>query len=146
MKVLIDTCVAIDFLQKREPFAKAAYEIFKASSAGEISGYITAKSATDIYYLVHRFTHRDEISRARLNLLLELVGLLDTAANDIFHALSSDVGDFEDAVMVETAISNRMDCIITRNIRDYAKSAIPVYTPDEFLKATGSEDEEADDE
>ena len=146
MKVLIDTCIAIDFLQKREPFAESAFEIFKASSAGEISGYITAKSATDIYYLMHRFTHSDEVSRTRLNLLLELVGLLDTAANDILHALSSDVGDFEDAVMVETAISNRMDCIITRNIRDYAKSAIPVYTPDEFLKVTRSEDEEADDE
>ena len=146
MKVLIDTCIAIDFLQKREPFAGSAFEIFKASSAEEISGYITARSATDIYYLMHRFTHNDEISRTRLALLLELVGLLDTAANDIFHALSSDVGDFEDAIMVETAISNRMDCIITRNIRDYARSAIPVYTPDEFLKVTGSEDEEADDE
>ena len=146
MKVLIDTCVAIDFLQKREPFSESAFEIFKASSVGEISGYITAKSATDIYYLMHRFTHSDKVSRTRLNLLLELVGLLDTAANDIFHALSSDVGDFEDAVMVETAISNRMDCIITRNIRDYAKSAIPVCTPDEFLKVTSSEDEEADDE
>ena len=146
MKALIDTCIAIDFLQKREPFAKSAYEIFKASSAGELSGYITAKSATDIYYLMHRFTHSDEASRTMLNLLLELVSLTDTAANDIFHALSSNIGDFEDAVMVETAISNRMDCIITRNMRDYAKSAIPVYTPDEFLKVTGSEDEEADDE
>ena len=134
MKALIDTCIAIDFLQKREPFAESAYEIFKASSTGEISGYITAKSATDIYYLMHRFTHSDEVSRTRLNLLLELVGLLDTAANDILHGLSSNVSDFEDAVMVETAISNRMDCIITRNINDYTKAAIPVYTPDEFLE------------
>ena len=145
MKALIDTCIAIDFLQKRKPFAESAYNIFKASSAGEISGYITAKSAADIYYLMHRFTHSDEASRTMLNLLLELVGLTGTAANDIFHALSSNVGDFEDAVMVETAISNRMDCIITRNIRDYAKAAITVYTPDEFLRIIRSEDEENDD-
>ena len=145
MKVLIDTCIAIDFLQKREPFAESAYEIFKTSSAGEVSGYITAKSAADIYYLMHRFTHSNEASRTMLNLLLELVGLTGTAANDIFHALSSGVSDFEDAFMVETAISNRMDCIITRNIRDYAKSAIPVYTPDEFLKIISSEDEKGDD-
>ena len=106
--------------------------------------YRTAKSAADIYYLMHRFTHSDEASRTMLNLLLELVVLTGTAADDIFHALSSNVGDFEDAIMVETAISNRMDCIITRNIRDYTKAALPVYTPNEFLKRPGSEDEKAD--
>ena len=146
MRALIDTCIAIDFLQKRKPFAESAYEIFKASSSGKFSGYITAKSAADIYYLMHRFTHSDEASRTMLNLLLELIGLTGTAANDIFHALSSNVSDFEDAVMVETAISNRMDCIVTRNIRDYAKAAIPVYTPDEFLKSLNPGNEEADTE
>ena len=139
MKILIDTCIAIDFLQKREPFAEAAYGIFKASATNKISGYISAKSAADIYYLMHRFTHSDEASRTKLNLLLALTGLLDTSANDIFYGLSSNVSDFEDAVMVETAIRNRMDCIVTRNISDFAKSTVPVYTPDEFLRHLYSE-------
>lgn len=139
MKVLIDTCVVIDFLQKRKPFDKAAYQIFRYAAADTFTGYITAKSATDIYYLMHRHTHSDQISRSRLNSLLSLVGMADTASGDIFHALSSNIRDFEDAVMVETALRSHADCIVTRNIRDYAGAGIPVYTPDEFLEQLASD-------
>ena len=41
MKVLIDTCVAIDFLQKREPFADDALRIFRAAASELFAGYIT---------------------------------------------------------------------------------------------------------
>lgn len=133
MKVLIDTCVAIDFLQKRSPFADAAYKIFYAAATGEIAGYITAKAATDIYYLMHRFTHSNEKSRTQLGRLLLLIGMLDTSSDDVVQALSADISDFEDAVMSETAVRCKMDCIVTRNISDYAKSTVPVFTPDEFL-------------
>ena len=29
---------------------------------------------------------------------------------------------------------NQVDCIVTRNTKDYAKSSVPVYTPDVFLE------------
>ena len=35
--------------------------------------------------------------------------------------------------MVETAFRSKIDCIITRNEKDYKKSRIVVYTSDEFL-------------
>lgn len=140
MKVLIDTCVVMDFLQKREPFAEAAKNIFRAAALDQFLGYITAKAATDIYYLTHRFTRSDKESRHKLNQLLSLVGLLDTSAEDIFHAISSDVTDFEDAVMIETARRTQVDCIVTRNTKDYAKSQISVYTPDDFMKNLSKED------
>lgn len=59
MKALLDTCVVIDFLQGREPFADAARRVFRAAAAERFSGCITAKSATDIYCLIHRCTHSD---------------------------------------------------------------------------------------
>lgn len=49
----------------------------------------------------------------------------------------SAIGDFEDAVMAATAANNRMDCIITRNIRDYTRTDFPVYTPERFLALIG---------
>lgn len=134
MKALIDTCIVMDFLQRREPFAELSKSIFQAAASELFLGYITAKAATDIYYLTHRFTHSNEESRHKLNQLLSLVSLLDTSAEDIFHAISSDVADFEDAVMIETAARAHVDCIITRNTKDYVKSLIQVYTPDDFMK------------
>ena len=134
MRVLIDTCVVMDFLQRREPFADPAFQVFRLAAAEQFSGYITAKSATDIYYLTHRCTHSDKEARTKLNQLLSIVGMLDSTADDVFHAISSEVSDFEDAVMMETALRSRVECIITRNIKDYAKSSIAVYTPDQFLE------------
>ena len=133
MKALIDTCVIIDFLQRREPFNDEAVHIMRLVATNQFSGYITAKSATDIYYLNHRFTHSDKESRLQLNKLLTIVGMNDTFAEDIFQALSSMTTDFEDAVMIETAVRSGMDCIITRNVKDYENSKISVYTPDEFI-------------
>lgn len=78
--------------------------------------------------------HSEAESREKLNKLLAIVGLLDTTAEDVFHALSSNVSDFEDAIMIETGIRCRMDCIITRKTKDYSKSQLPIYTPAEFLQ------------
>ncbi|MBD5461794.1 MAG: PIN domain-containing protein [Lachnospiraceae bacterium] len=134
MKVLLDTCVIMDFLQNREPFAQNAKKIMQAAAMELFTGCITAKSATDIYYLTHRCTHSDKESRSKLNQLLTVVGMLDSMADDVFHAISSDVKDFEDAVMCETAIRSKIDCIVTRNEKDYADSIVTVYTPSEFIE------------
>ena len=134
MKALIDTCVVIDFLQRREPFDKDAVQIMRLAAMNQFTGCITAKSATDIYYLNHRATHSDKESRTKLNQLLAIIGLLDTSAEDIFHAISSDTSDFEDAVMIETARRSGIDCIVTRNQKDYEKSPVTVYSPAEFLR------------
>ncbi|MBR1482939.1 MAG: PIN domain-containing protein [Ruminococcus sp.] len=133
MKVLLDTCVVVDALQKREPFSEDAENIFLAVANWKIEGYITAKSVTDIYYLTHRLTHSDAATRDILNKLFSLFGILDTTANDCREAVFSDVTDYEDAVMIVTAEREKMDYIVTRNIRDYAKSKVPVLTPAELM-------------
>ncbi|MBQ1389884.1 MAG: PIN domain-containing protein [Clostridia bacterium] len=134
MKALLDTCVIMDFLQSREPFAENAKKIMQASAMEMFDGFITAKSATDIYYLTHRCTHSDKESRNKLSKLLTIINMLDSKADDVFSAIPSEVYDFEDAVMIETAARSQMDCIVTRNKKDYAKSSVTVYTPEQFIE------------
>ena len=133
MRALLDTCVLIDALQNREPFADAAKQLFLLAAAGQYTGCITAKSSTDVYYLTHRALHDDVLSREVLGKLFMLFSLLDTAGDDCRGALSSPVSDYEDAVMIRTAAREAVDCIVTRNTHDYRKSSVPVYTPDAFL-------------
>lgn len=52
---------------------------------------------------------------------------------DCRKAVSSNLSDFEDAVMTESAIREEMDCIVTRNLGNYKKVALQVYSPEEFL-------------
>ena len=134
MRALLDTCVIIDALQSREPFCKSAQTIFLAAANNQFIGCITAKSVTDIYYLTHRCTHDNKAARAVLSKLFTIFDVLDTAGMDCRHAIPSAVSDYEDAVMVETAVRTESDCIVTRNSRDFQKSGVPVYTPEEFLK------------
>ena len=133
MRVLVDTCVIVDALQSRAPFAEDAQKILLCSANRQFEGYITSKSATDIYYLTHRLTHSDAETRVILSRLYTLFNLLDTTSLDCRKAISSEIRDYEDAVMVETAIRSEMDCIVTRNTRDYTKSTIAVYEPSEIL-------------
>ena len=90
----------------------------------------------------HRQTHSDKEARNILVKLCALFELLDTTELDIRRAISSEVSDFEDTVMIETALRSGADCIVTRNTKDYSKFPIPVYTPSEFtalFQETGSD-------
>ena len=79
-------------------------------------------------------TPSDKATRDVLTKLCALFGLLDTTALDIRKAISAEISDFEDAVMVETAVRSGVDCIVTRNTKDYSKAPIPVYAPAEFIE------------
>ncbi|MEE8827482.1 MAG: PIN domain-containing protein [Eubacteriales bacterium] len=134
MRAVIDTCVVVDALQTREPFYEDARSIFLLCANRQFEGFLTAKSVTDICFLTHRQTHSDKATRAVLTKLCVLFELLDTTELDVRKAISSEIADFEDAVMVETAVRSDADCIVTRNIKDYKNAPISVYTPAGFIK------------
>ena len=139
MKAIIDTCIVVDALQKRESFFPEAESIFLLCANLKFDGFLSAKAITDIYYLTHQQTHSNEETRKIIRTLCNLFHLLDTTSLDIQKAISSEVSDFEDAVRIETAIRSKLDCIVTRNTSDYKKSVIPVYTPNEFIKLVEEE-------
>lgn len=141
MNALIDTCVIIDALQSREPFRPEAEAIFLAVANRRVAGCITASSVTDIYYLMHKALHSAADTKKALGILFSLFDIIDTCGIDCRKALASDTADYEDAVMIESAIRADIDCIVTRNTKDYAEAPLPVYSPSEFLKLLTAEEE-----
>lgn len=132
MKVFLDTNIVIDYLSNREPFGGKAKQIFYLSETSDVELCVAALSFTTIYYVLHR-----QCEHRRLLDLLEklrsLMTVVSTDEKDIANAIKSDFSDFEDAVQYYTAFSANVDCIVTRNTKDYRMSEIPVYTPDDFL-------------
>lgn len=137
MKVLLDTCIVIDILQQREPFFEDSMKVLNAVSDGSCIGCLTAKSIADIYYIIKRSIHNEEQVRKYLQILFTLFEVRDTFSTDCYNALSSQMNDYEDAIMTETAIRINADCIVTRNIKDYTFSKVPAYLPEDFLKILG---------
>lgn len=132
MKALIDTNIIIDALQSRADFLEDAREIMLRIA--DYDGYITANSISDIYYLQHKFFHDKKRARSNLADLLAIFGILDITSDDCHNALRSNIPDFEDAILVESALRNKMDAIVTRNTKDFRNSPIKVYSPYEFLQ------------
>ena len=124
----------IDGLNDREHFAAYAQQIFLAIERGHIEGCVTAKSLMDIYYICRHEMH----SRARVDRVtdwvLNYMTILDTTDDDCRQAFAAGWRDFEDALMSQTATRCDVDCIITRNTKDFAHSPIPIYTPEEFIR------------
>lgn len=72
--------------------------------------------------------------RKLLRVLFTLFDVEDTFSTDCQLALGSPMKDYEDAIMVQTAVRIGADCIVTRNLKDYRLAALPIYSPEEFLE------------
>ena len=141
MNVLIDTCIIIDALQSRKPFDKDAEAVFLSVANRRCVGFLTANSVTDIYYLMHKALHSQEKMKKVLGVLFSLFEILDPCGIDCRKALTSDVSDYEDAVMIEAAARAEIDCIVTRNLKDYAGAPMPVYSPEQFVELLYADEE-----
>ncbi|MCI5857720.1 MAG: PIN domain-containing protein [Agathobacter sp.] len=124
----------MDALTAREPWNESAEKIFLMAANHTIDMYITASSATDIYYLIRKHLHNSETARTVMEKLYSLTGILDVTANDCIDALASPIGDYEDAIIEKVASRTEMDYIVTRNIKDYLAGSTKIILPDEFVK------------
>ena len=134
MKILVDTNVIIDALTSREPFREDAEQIFMFAANRIEDMYITASSATDIYYLVRKYLHSTEQAKNVMMKLYELFYILDVTSSECKEALLSDMNDYEDAVISCCAVHNHIDYIVTRNIKDYERSKVNAILPEQLLK------------
>lgn len=131
--VFIDTDVIVDFLTDRKPFSIESAKIFSLVDQKKIKGCVSSLSFSNLYYILRKFgTHKKVINS--LQELSELVDILKVDCGTIKSALTSDFKDFEDSIQYFTAQDyKKIDCIITRNIKDYKDSSLPVMTPETFL-------------
>lgn len=133
MKVLIDTNVIIDALTSREPWNESAETIFIMTANHLMDTYITASSATNIYYLVRKYLHSADQAKQVMEKLYSLVGILTVSGAECIDALASSVNDYEDAVVERVSVKADMDFIITRNVKDYQQGMIKAISPDDFI-------------
>lgn len=135
-KVLIDTDILIDFFMDREPFADSAETILVLCEDGKIDGFITSVIYSNCYYLLRKTASHNKVVR-QLRKLLDILNVLVTDKETLVQALDSEFNDFEDAIQSFSAIQHgEIQAVITRNTKDYRKSNLPVFTPDEFLAAS----------
>jgi len=133
VKVLIDTNVIVDVALEREPFYAESDRILTFVEKGQIQGYVSASTFSDLYYIIRRDKGRDWT----LDFLRQLATFCQVATVDnsvISIALTSNFKDFEDAIQYSTAVINLIDAIVTRNPRDFPVTTPRIVTPNQLIQ------------
>jgi predicted nucleic acid-binding protein len=133
MKVLIDTNVILDVLIIREPHFEYSAAFLKLCGTQE-TGMIVASQTTDIFYLLRREGQDALSAKAVIQKLISNIKVIDVTATDVKNALASDMSDYEDALLAFGGKRRKVDCIITRNEKDFKQSPVPTLTPQAFLE------------
>ena len=133
-KIFLDTDVVIDFFTDRYPHAAPMGALFELAHQQKVKLFISAVSINNIYYVVRKYAgHVKTIGI--LKTLLEWVAVAGTGKEEVLRALENDFADFEDGIQYATALHlGQLDLILTRNIKDFKKSELPLMTPVDFLK------------
>ena len=131
-KIVIDVNILMDFLFKREGHEKVA-EIFRICLKRDIKGFICAHEITTLFYFLNK-TVKDEIKiRKSLSYIINRFEIIEVNAGILNKALTSEISDYEDAVIEASSIEKKIEYILTRNIKDFKKSIINAITPEELL-------------
>jgi len=134
MKVLIDTNVIIDILEKREPFFTDSYTIIQLGLQGKLETIMSAGAVTDVYYIISRSINDANKAREKIVTLAALINICNTTSDDINAALTLNITDFEDAVVAAIAKREKAEYIVTRNEADFIHSPVPAINPAQFLR------------
>ena len=132
VSILVDTNVIVDHLLGREPFASDADALVKAIESGQIHGYITATTLTDIFYIVRK-SKGSEMAKQDILELLSIMEVCTVNRKVLELAVSYEMSDFEDAVQLACAIADNLEAIVTRNPQDFASASIPILSAGELL-------------
>ena len=133
MKVFIDTNLVLDVLAERKPFYDTSKRIWELIEKGELTGYLSASSMTDIFYILKKHI---ELNRAyeTVNKLMMVFSVVSVSEADIRKALNLGLKDFEDALQLVCARKIKADFLITRNKEDFQdRPDEKIVDPDEFL-------------
>lgn len=133
MRLMIDTNIFLDVLTEREPFFEDSKAVLRLCEEGRVQGFLSASSATDIFYLVRRHLHSIELAYQALGSVFDISKVLTVTNEDVLNAYAQRASDFEDCLLAVCAKANGCDAIITRNKKDFAAFRIPLLLPEELL-------------
>ena len=132
MNVFVDTNVLIDYVCQRGEFASAATNLMAYGCMGKVKLSTSALSYVTTMYVAHKYDYRNV--KESLLAISRFVKVLGLQSSTVIEMLSSDWKDYEDSVQNHTAVCANSDCIVTRNVKDFKDSSLPIYTADAFLK------------
>lgn len=134
MTVFLDTNLILDILLKNKDLYEESKNVLTLQESNNIDFFISAASATDIYYVLNKRLKDSELTKQYILNLLDVVSIAGVDEICIRNALNSSWNDFEDSVQHEISLQIQADYIVTRNLSDFSASFVPAIFPGDFIK------------
>ena len=133
-KIFVDTNILVDLIADRRPFSKFAIQLFSKAEEKKIKLYTSSHTIATTHYLLKKYLDEKDLREILIN-ILDYLNIVAIDLDVLKKGLKSKHKDFEDALQIISAYSiEKIDCIVTRNIKDFKESEIPVLSPDELTK------------
>lgn len=133
IKLFVDTNIVLDLLAKREPFYIESLQIFSLADMNKVELVISSLSVVNAHYILN---DKMKIKKARSIIGKFKVLVTSYELNDKIVELAlndTNFKDFEDGIQYYTALESQCELILSRNLKDFKKAAIPVLNPKEYL-------------
>jgi predicted nucleic acid-binding protein len=130
-RVIIDINVIMDLALERNGF-KAAEKAIDSCVRGKFKGYVCSHEITTLAYLLQRHFQTKRV-KYFLREILDIFEVLPATGETLKSALDSKIKDYEDAVIEVSALENKVDYIVTRNLKDFKNSRVEALSPEEFI-------------
>ena len=128
--MFLDTNVILDLTLDRSEFVKNAESLFELKDQGKVDIYISALTLATVAY----FADKHKLNPFSIGKSLNCTDIGELEAIFFKQVLASDFLDFEDGSQYfSTTNVKNIKAIITRNIKDFKSSLIPVLTPAQSL-------------
>ena len=137
-RLLLDTNVLLDAMEPGRPESNEACKVLERCNGGGDMGMACAMSLKDVYYVLCKL-RGEALAREGVRMLMGLVVVAPTGAEEADLAMCSNEPDFEDGLVRATAELNDVDFIITRNRSAFANTKIRSVSAAQYLKIVGDE-------
>lgn len=131
-RVFIDTNIFLDILFRREQFVDDALSIFDMAVDGQIVLLISDLSIANIKYITRKEIPTEEFYNL-IQIFRPIFTIVPLGAEVIDKAISLQASDFEDALQYFSAVQAEADCLVTRNIKDFAFADMEVLDSKTFV-------------
>lgn len=132
MKVMFDINVVLDIVANRQPHSEKSRQAFFKVIADGGEPYIAVHAVATLYYLLGDAADRRQRESA-MKWICDSFRIAGAGELEVAAARKSGLPDFEDALVMTSAVSSGCECILSRNVKDFKGSQVPVMTPGEFL-------------
>jgi predicted nucleic acid-binding protein len=133
-RAFVDTNVLIDLLSLRHPHYESAAQLFSLADKKQIELAVSALTIANTSYILQKQIGTNETKKILRTLQL-IINILPLTDKIIALASNDDKFiDFEDGLQFFSAVEFKQDVIVTRNLKDFKKSTIPVLSAEQFLQ------------